>query len=264
MRHEADDDEGRARSTDTIQDQNPPPVLEEAMPKEYKTFDWYDEPLYYDIIFDVDTEKETDALLNIYQHFNPDAVPSSPRVPASGLRLLDPASGSGRMLLEFAKRGCTHAVGFDILKGAVDFSTQKVEEELGVDQASVQLYQASMTDACFCEPAKDSGQRRNTDSDAKDGNLDNTTSATAAVAAAAADVTASLLSRAHLSDCNCPHTQLDMAFSMVSTFKHLMDEVSVCQHLQQVSRHLREGGLFVIGMHLNDLRKYPEPFRRVC
>lgn len=71
------------------------------MPTELR--DWYDTPLYYDIIFDEGTVKEADFLeAAFYKH----------ALQAAGRRMLEPACGSGRLVLEMARRGWQVA-GFD-------------------------------------------------------------------------------------------------------------------------------------------------------
>lgn len=64
--------------------------------------DWYDTPLYYDIVFDETTVAEADFLEQ--------AVAAHGQ--CGGRRLLEPACGSGRMALEMARRGWKVS-GFD-------------------------------------------------------------------------------------------------------------------------------------------------------
>jgi SAM-dependent methyltransferase len=68
----------------------------------YTTFDWYETPRYYDIVFDVDTRREADFLEAAYaRHATrpPGARAKRPR------RALEPACGSGRLVAELARRG---------------------------------------------------------------------------------------------------------------------------------------------------------------
>lgn len=74
-----------------------------AMPTEHR--DWYDTPLYYDIVFDEGTVSEADFLEGIFQRH---ALPAGAR----SRRVLEPACGSGRLALEMARRGWDVA-GFD-------------------------------------------------------------------------------------------------------------------------------------------------------
>ncbi len=43
---------------------------------------------------------------------------------------------------------------------------------------------------------------------------------------------------------------VDVAYCLVNTFRHLLTEDDALAHLQNISRLLRPGGLYVIGMHL--------------
>lgn len=65
--------------------------------------DWYDTPLYYDIIFDADTLKEAAFLEGLWERFG------------SGKkgRVLEAACGSGRVMAEMLRRGWK-AEGFDL------------------------------------------------------------------------------------------------------------------------------------------------------
>ena len=67
--------------------------------------DWYAHPLYYDIIFDGDTGREADFLEAVLDHYGPKR--------AKAAEVLEPACGSGRLVIELARRG--HTVdGFDL------------------------------------------------------------------------------------------------------------------------------------------------------
>lgn len=87
-----------------------------------ETRDWYDTPLYYDIIFDADTEKEADFLeMMMVRHGQVKKPRSSP------LRVLEPACGSGRLVEALAKRG--HAVcGFDLNENMLEYSRKRLKE----------------------------------------------------------------------------------------------------------------------------------------
>ncbi len=91
------------------------------MPTELR--DWYDTPLYYDIVFDEGTPQEADFLeAAFYKHSLPDAsARSSSRRP----RLLEPACGSGRLALEMARRGWRVA-GFDGNPRMIAFAQQRL------------------------------------------------------------------------------------------------------------------------------------------
>lgn len=81
--------------------------------------DWYDTPLYYDIVFDDGTVKEADFLEGAYARY---ALPAKGR----SRRLLEPACGSGRLALELAQRGW-EVCGFDGNAHMTAFARQRVE-----------------------------------------------------------------------------------------------------------------------------------------
>ena len=62
----------------------------------YVELDWYDTPRYYDLVFDADTRREADFLETMHARH---ARRSKP-----GRRVLEPACGSGRLLVEMARR----------------------------------------------------------------------------------------------------------------------------------------------------------------
>lgn len=81
--------------------------------------DWYDTPLYYDIIFDTDTETEADFLEAIHQKHGSSG---------KSRRVLEPACGSGRLIRAMARRGWTTA-GFDLNAEMLEFSKKRMREE---------------------------------------------------------------------------------------------------------------------------------------
>lgn len=44
--------------------------------------------------------------------------------------------------------------------------------------------------------------------------------------------------------------QVDLAYCLVNTFRHLLNDEDAITHLQSVARSLRPGGLYVVGLHL--------------
>jgi SAM-dependent methyltransferase len=44
--------------------------------------------------------------------------------------------------------------------------------------------------------------------------------------------------------------QFDAAFCTFNTFRHLTDEASAVSHLKSVAKHLRPGGLYILGFHI--------------
>lgn len=93
------------------------------MAHRYQEFDWYETPLYYDIVFDAETSKECDfmeALLDIHG-----TGLGTRRAGRRRCRILEPACGTGRLVTEFARRG--HSVlGFDLSEGALAFARERL------------------------------------------------------------------------------------------------------------------------------------------
>lgn len=81
--------------------------------------DWYDTPLYYDIIFDADTKREADFLEQAFDRFA--------KVGRKSGRLrsvLEPACGSGRLIAEMARRGW-RSWGFDCNEAMLEYARQR-------------------------------------------------------------------------------------------------------------------------------------------
>lgn len=86
----------------------------------YQEFDWYESPTYYDAIFDVDSDLEANFLEQAFElHATPPPKSRSQR------RVLEPACGSGRLLVELAQRGWK-AHGFDLEPAMVEFSKNRL------------------------------------------------------------------------------------------------------------------------------------------
>ncbi len=152
--------------------------------------DWYDTPLYYDIIFDADTSKEADFLEAVYTRFG------GGDEPRKKLRILEPACGSGRLIAELAGRG--HLVrGFDLNEQMLAYTVERLN-----------------------------GIKRN------------------------AHVWQDRLENFHVSR----EGEYDLAHCLVSTFKYVQTEHGAVSHLQHVAKSLREGGIYVLGLHLTDYR----------
>jgi len=104
--------------------------------------DWYDTPLYYDIIFDEDSEKEADFL----EQLN--------RLHGAGkrkkrLRVLEPACGSGRLIAAMARRG--HLVeGFDLNTNMLAYARQRLSEQ----RLKAHLWQDKLEDFIVPSPAE--------------------------------------------------------------------------------------------------------------
>lgn len=113
------------------------------MPQTYAAFDWYETPLYYDIVFDEDTRKEAAFLQALHKRHV--------RRPTG--RLLEPACGSGRLLAAMARRGF-QVCGFDASAGMVEFATRRTQRfgaRVKVQQQSMQDFRyATQFDMAFC------------------------------------------------------------------------------------------------------------------
>ncbi|MEN3942754.1 class I SAM-dependent methyltransferase [Prosthecobacter sp. SYSU 5D2] len=81
--------------------------------------DWYDTPLYYDIIFDADTPREATFLETVWTIFG---EKSRTR------RVLEPACGSGRLVIEMARRGWK-VDGFDGNEHMLAFARERLKKE---------------------------------------------------------------------------------------------------------------------------------------
>lgn len=85
------------------------------MAPEYRALDWYETPLYYDIVFDTDTASECDFLEAVYAR----------HAPTRKRRVLEPACGSGRLVAELGRRGY-RVLGFDRSDGALAFARRRL------------------------------------------------------------------------------------------------------------------------------------------
>ncbi len=85
----------------------------------FAALDWYETPLYYDIVFAADDAPEGRFLEALHARYA-SASPASKRP-----RVLEPACGSGRMLLELARRGF-EVTGFDGNASMLDFARARM------------------------------------------------------------------------------------------------------------------------------------------
>ncbi len=81
----------------------------------FETVDWYDSPLYYDMVFDEDTHVEGDFLEQALARYGR----------STGREILEPACGSGRLLEEMASRGYS-VTGFDLNPKMLEFAGQRL------------------------------------------------------------------------------------------------------------------------------------------
>ncbi|MCG5051956.1 MAG: class I SAM-dependent methyltransferase [Myxococcales bacterium] len=113
------------------------------MAETYAPFDWYETPLYYDIVFDEDTQKEAAFLQALHARHV--------RRPTG--RLLEPACGSGRLVAAMAKRGFSVS-GFDASEGMIAFARARTRAYGARVHLSTQTMQGfsykSRFDMAFC------------------------------------------------------------------------------------------------------------------
>ena len=91
----------------------------------------YDQPAIYDIIFDAGTEQEADFLEQVHAKHGD----------CRGRRWLEPACGTGRVMIALARRGC-RMVGIDLSEPMLAHARQRARE-LGIRMS---LKQAAMED----------------------------------------------------------------------------------------------------------------------
>lgn len=87
----------------------------------FQELDWYESPLYYDIVFEEDTRLEAtflQAMLELWGDPKTD-------------RVLEPACGSGRLVLELARRDY-RVHGFDLSEEMLAFTRERLDRE-GLD-----------------------------------------------------------------------------------------------------------------------------------
>jgi SAM-dependent methyltransferase len=86
------------------------------MPR-YQQTDWYDLPLYYDIVYAADTPLEANFIEAALAHYGDKAT----------ARVLEPACGTGRLMVALGQRG--HAVtGFDLSQPMLDFARAQLTQ----------------------------------------------------------------------------------------------------------------------------------------
>ncbi len=95
--------------------------------------DLYNHPFYYDFAFGWDQTEEIKGLEQIWTRFFPGRVSS----------ILEPACGSGRVLVALAKKGY-RALGYDINNSMVEFAREKIRKE-GVEDR-VKIIEGDMVD----------------------------------------------------------------------------------------------------------------------
>ena len=111
------------------------------MPHRYEPFDWYAKPEYYDIVFDEGTRKEAAFLDAVFEKHA--AVRGGRDKNKKTKRAIEPACGSGRLLIEMARRGF-EVEGFDLSEGMLELARQRIADA-GVDATVRRDSMASFT-----------------------------------------------------------------------------------------------------------------------
>jgi len=141
---------------------------------------WFDYPQYYDIAFQAYTRSEADfivAACGKYCAFD-------------AHRFLEPACGTGRLIIELAARGY-EVTGFDLSQPALSY----LRRHLARRRLKAEAFEAEMSDFRLGQP-------------------------------------------------------VDAAYCTISTFRHLLTEEAARGHLECIAGSLREGGIYLLGLHL--------------
>jgi SAM-dependent methyltransferase len=101
---------------------------------------WYDYPRYYDIAFRTDTRMEADFIEAACRKYCP--------FPAR--RLLEPACGTGRLVVELADRGY-HVTGFDLSRPMLDYVRKQASRRKLSDR--IETFEGDMADFRLPRPA---------------------------------------------------------------------------------------------------------------
>ena len=87
----------------------------------YEPLDWYENALYYDIVFDTETKHEADFLQAVFARY----------VRSRGRQVLEPACGTGRLVAALARRRF-RVTGFDVSPGSLRFARDRLRRR-GLD-----------------------------------------------------------------------------------------------------------------------------------
>jgi SAM-dependent methyltransferase len=102
----------------------------------FRASDWYRFPRYYDAVFDQDTRHEADFLEAVLARIGP-AIRARPA------HLLEPACGTGRLVIELARRG--HRVtGFDAGAEMIAYARERARAEPPRVRRAIRLHEARM------------------------------------------------------------------------------------------------------------------------
>jgi SAM-dependent methyltransferase len=214
--------------------------------------DWYDTPLYYDIIFDADTPKEATFLNELWRLHARTRSTSQPRC-------LEAACGSGRLMAEMLSLGWrTH--GFDLSPTMLDHARQRLA------RISHTFRREAQREPCSGKEGADFG-----------GGLCEHTLPTAKIKPDAANAwlpqaaadkceksglgphlhakPAPRLWQDAMQSFTAPAQPYHLVHCLVSTFKYLLTEADAQAALRRMADALLPGGLLVLGLHLTDYQR---------
>lgn len=209
--------------------------------------DWYDTPLYYDIVYDADTRKEANLLEHVFAKH---ATAGKTR------RVLEPACGSGRLVIEMAKRGWSVS-GFDGSAKMLGFA----RERLAKLNLKARLWEDWMQSFEVPEGARGSGWspafRRHEvavgSAHVSREDFCGDVSAKVGEGTSRRDrLKAGLQRAASFADAHCVTGRFDLAHCLINTFRYLLTEQDAKSFFLRVAAELRPGGVFVVGLHLTD------------
>ncbi len=108
--------------------------------------DWYQEPLYYDIVFDADTPAEAEFLQAAHERYGL----------TRGRRMLEPACGSGRLVAAMARRGYS-VTGLDLSIPMLDFARNRLKKR----KLKARIVEGRMEECAFTQKydAAQNGER---------------------------------------------------------------------------------------------------------
>jgi SAM-dependent methyltransferase len=165
---------------------------------------WYDYPAYYDLAFRSETALEADFIEAACRKYCPFAA----------RRLLEPACGTGRLIVELAARGYQMS-GIDLSDAALRYCRRRLARK----KLSAELFAADMAD--FRLP-----RTRDLPSPGTDRRL---------VGRGAGGEGRQFV---------------DAAYNTFNSFRHLLTEQAARNHLECVARCVRRHGLYILGFHL--------------
>ena len=102
----------------------------------FQQIDWYDTPIYYDMVFDQETPEEVDFLETMMHRHGT----------TQGLRVLEPACGSGRLVVELARRGYD-VTGFDLSAPMLEYAGRRLRQQ----QLRAHLHEGRMQEFEYSE-----------------------------------------------------------------------------------------------------------------